>query len=46
MDRRVTARTKARASAMSPATWAPITVAPWGSAEVSATGVVCSLGDG
>ena len=31
---------------MSPATWAPITVAPSGSADVSATGVVCSFGTG
>jgi hypothetical protein len=31
---------------MSPATWAPITVAPSGSADVSATGVVCSFGAG
>lgn len=40
MDRRVIARTKARARAARPATWAPAMDAPPGSAEVFATGRV------
>lgn len=40
MDRRVTARTKARASAARPASWAPTMGTPSGRAEVFATGRV------
>ena len=41
---RVTAKAKARASAASPASWAPTTGAPSGRADVSATGRVRALG--
>lgn len=43
MVSRVIARTKARARAARPASWAPMTGAPSGSADVSATGRVCSF---